>query len=133
MDPRSARVALSFQPEAARKARSIVRAVGDGLTADLLDDAELLASELVTNAVQHGSPVIELDVAAGASSLTVRVADGGVALPAQRRRPARDEPRGRGLRLVEQMAADWGVETDRGGAGKTVWFRLGRRHASGRA
>lgn len=131
VESRSVRVVLPFHPTAVREARSIVRRCGDGLTSDLVDDAELLASEVVTNAVRHGRPVIELAVAVDAASLTVRVSDGSGRLPAVRA-SARDEPSGRGLRMVEQVAAEWGVEPA-STAGKTVWFRLRQHHAAGRA
>lgn len=130
MNSRSVRVVLPFHPEAVREARSIVRRCGDGLTADLVDDAELLASEVVTNAVRHGGPVIELAVAVDAGSFTVRVSDGSIRLPAVRDHSALDEPSGRGLRMVEQVAAEWGVESESGDVGKTVWFRLSQHHAT---
>lgn len=132
MDSRSVRVVLPFHPAAVREARSIVRRCGDGLTSDLVDDAELLASEVVTNAVRHGGPVIELAVAVDAGSFTVRVSDGSVRLPAVRDDSDRDDPSGRGLRMVEQVAAEWGVDPE-SDVGKTVWFRLSHHHTAHRA
>lgn len=123
MDKRSVHVVLPFRPEAVREARSIVRHYGRGLTVTLVDDAELLASEVVTNAVRHGGPVIEFAVAVDAASLTVRVSDGSSRLPALRSDSSMDEPSGRGLRMVDQVASEWGVELVTGD-GKTVWFRL---------
>jgi anti-sigma regulatory factor (Ser/Thr protein kinase) len=123
---RSVHVVLPFRPEAVREARSIVRHYGRGLTVELVDDAELLASEVVTNAVRHGGPVIEFAVAVDAASLTVRVSDGSSRLPSLRSDSAADEPSGRGLKMVEQVASEWGVELVTGD-GKTVWFRLNDR------
>ncbi|MFT4263952.1 MAG: ATP-binding protein [Nocardioides sp.] len=122
---------LPFRPESVREARTLVRSCGDGFTEELLDDAELLASEVVTNAVRHGSPLVQFEVEVDGDSLTVRVSDGSVRLPIVRAadHPV-DDPSGRGLRLVAEVATEWGVTTDSGADGKTVWFRLTDRRGS---
>lgn len=87
----------------------------------LLEPAVLLVSELVTNAVLHGGPPLVVEVDCDEVSLQVRVRDGGTALPVQRE-AGDDAESGRGMRLLEVLSDDWGVEPS--ADGKTVWFRL---------
>jgi anti-sigma regulatory factor (Ser/Thr protein kinase) len=89
----------------------------------VLEDAVLLVSEVVTNAVVHGGPPIVVAVDCDSTSgLQVRVRDGNRALPT-RRDPDVWEESGRGLSLVEMLSDGWGVETEPGD-GKQVWFVL---------
>jgi len=107
------------------RARAMVRDFGGALAPGVLDDAELLVSELMSNAVRHGGANIRLTVSCRSGVLTVRVFDAGSGLPAMRPREVdRTVASGRGLRMVEQLADDWGVDVDRGGTGKAVWFQL---------
>jgi PAS domain S-box-containing protein len=85
------------------------------------DDALLLLSETLTNAVQHGEGPIALRLHRTATDLTVEVGDRSPQLP-QPRPAERDEESGRGLLLVRTLADGWGVRpTDEG---KTTWFTL---------
>ncbi|MGW3814557.1 SpoIIE family protein phosphatase [Streptomyces sp. NPDC005046] len=85
------------------------------------DDARLLLSEILTNAVQHAQGPIGLHLCRTATDLTVEVSDYSPHLP-QPRTATEDEESGRGLILVRTLADDWGVRpTD---AGKTTWFTL---------
>jgi anti-sigma regulatory factor (Ser/Thr protein kinase) len=89
----------------------------------LADDAELLTSELVGNAVEHAGGLIVLAAEARAGWLTVMVTDGNARPPLGRNTdPQFLEERGRGMLVVEAIASDWG--TTRRGSGKCVWFRL---------
>lgn len=94
---------------------------------ELLDDALLLISELVTNAVLHGGPPIMLSVECDGDALHVRVRDGSPALP-EPRNAEPDADGGRGMTLVELLTDTWGVVpvADTYGAGKEVWFELRR-------
>jgi anti-sigma regulatory factor (Ser/Thr protein kinase) len=91
----------------------------------LLEDARLVVTELVTNAVQHahGSPTIRLQLTLSqAGRLRLSVTDHSTALPAARAfDPAAH--RGRGLHLVGQLTNRWGVHRTR--TGKLVWAELG--------
>lgn len=88
---------------------------------ELRDRAELMVSELATNAVRHARTAFCISVVLGAKSVRIDVADSGAGRP-RSRRPAPDEPTGRGLWIVESMADNWGVDdTD---DGKVVWFSL---------
>ncbi|MET9908149.1 PAS domain S-box protein [Streptomyces sp. NPDC006476] len=85
------------------------------------DDAVLLLSETLTNAVQHAVGPIGLHLRRTDTDLTVEVSDHSPHLP-QPRLAADDEESGRGLLLVRALADDWGVRpTDEG---KTTWFTL---------
>jgi anti-sigma regulatory factor (Ser/Thr protein kinase) len=86
------------------------------------DEALLLVSELVTNAVVYGAPPIKLKVSCnGSEGLEVRVSDGSDRLPERREAGALAEG-GRGLFLVDSLSSRWGVEATE--AGKEVWFAL---------
>jgi hypothetical protein len=87
----------------------------------LVPDAELLTSELVTNAVLHGRGDVTVTVAVADGVAEIGVSDRSTVLPEQRSRTWRAEG-GRGLRLVELVALEWGVVAVTGG--KQVWFRL---------
>ncbi|MFH8448079.1 PAS domain S-box protein [Streptomyces fungicidicus] len=85
------------------------------------DDARLLLSELLTNAVQHAQGPVTVHVSRTAAELTVEVGDGSSHTP-EPRRADEDEESGRGLNLVRVLADSWGVRpTDEG---KTTWFTL---------
>ena len=94
-----------------------------GADDDAVALAELLGSEVVTNAVRHGDPggLVTVTVSRGPGLLRVTVTDGGAGRPVVRD-PAPDEPGGRGLQLVEMLAAAWGVQEQ--AVGKSVWFEL---------
>ncbi|MFJ9774727.1 ATP-binding protein [Kitasatospora sp. NPDC101157] len=91
---------------------------------ELSDTAELLTSELVTNALLHTTKGAVFEAVLGSDSrLRVEVEDGTSRLPGRRRDP---EPEyatsGRGLLLVEALADSWGVQLR--GDGKVTWFEL---------
>lgn len=87
----------------------------------LVVDAELLTSELVTNAVIHARTDLTVSVAVADGTAEIGVTDGSADLP-RPRTAARTAEGGRGLRLVERLAEDWGVARVDGG--KQVWFAL---------
>ncbi len=115
-----AEVELPVSREAPALARDFLR----GSTcvehhSEVVDDAVLLVSELVTNSVLHGGPPVVVAVDCDEATLQVRVRDGSPTLPAPRDAASGDE-NGRGLALVAEMSADWGVDTEEDG--KHVWF-----------
>ncbi|MEU8132490.1 ATP-binding protein [Streptodolium elevatio] len=113
---------LPAEPIAAREARSHVRQflTCHGL-ADLADDATLLASELVSNALRHACGKPELRISLSSDVLRLEVVDGGPGFPSPRTAEDGDTD-GRGLWLVDRMAAHWGF--NRANSIKSVWCEL---------
>nr|WP_322724116.1 PAS domain S-box protein [Streptomyces phyllanthi] len=85
------------------------------------DDARLLVSEVLTNAVQHAEGPLVLHMRRTATNLAIEISDLSPHLP-QPRPAAEDEESGRGLLLVDTLADNWGVRPDE--RGKTTWFTL---------
>ena len=83
--------------------------------------AELLVSELVTNALRHGDGRIEARLSVDRAGVALFVSDDGRELPAVRRGDA-SASGGLGLQIVDRLASRWGV-TPRAD-GKTVWVVL---------
>jgi anti-sigma regulatory factor (Ser/Thr protein kinase) len=102
-------------------ARDSVRAACTPLCPRLVEDAMLLTSEVVTNAVEHGSAPVRLCIDCDAHGIVVSVDDCNPILPKALRTDRRRHS-GRGLVLVERLAAEWGVRPTKDG--KQVWFRL---------
>ncbi|MES4908410.1 MULTISPECIES: ATP-binding protein [unclassified Streptomyces] len=87
------------------------------------DDAELLVSEVVTNALRYtGGPVrLTLCLCPADDALRCEVEDADPTLP-QTRQAGEDDEGGRGLYMIDLLARCWG--SHRTGTGKTVWFEL---------
>jgi anti-sigma regulatory factor (Ser/Thr protein kinase) len=106
--------------------------VCEAIAADFADDdletLRLLVSEVVTNAVRHGSTTQPVELNAHWNSeVRIEVSDHGRGFTPHPRSGPLDEPGGFGLYLVGRLADRWGVETT---DGTTVWFVLQRRTAS---
>lgn len=118
-------VVLAPDPGAVAGARRFLRETlaGWGVGGDTADSAELVVSELVTNAVTHTGTPAELEVIRepDAGLLRVAVADGSTRHPAPRDADP-DALGGRGLSIVALLTEAWGV-ADRGD-GKVVWAEL---------
>lgn len=125
MDVQEFRLALPPIPPSISVARRLVRDTAIDLPEGLVADAELLTSEVVTNAIRYGGGNIELSADRADGSLTIAVYDDGDPVPdPDAAGPAPDAVSGRGLRIVAQVASEWGISTDPSRPGKTVWFRL---------
>ena len=99
-----------------------------GVGQDVLEAAELVLSELVTNALRVPVPSdrqVGVRIARSLEDglLRLEVSDAGAGRP-EVRTPGEEETGGRGLLLVEALAHRWGVEEREGGIGKTVWAEL---------
>src|SRR6266496_1221561 len=112
-------------PELAR--RAIEEHLADVLAPDVLYDAELLVSELVTNSLQHAhlhsGDSIELVMRLDPDEPVARVevSNRGKGFEQHPAPAAPSAVGGRGLQLVDQIASRWGVIQDRG---TVVWFEL---------
>jgi anti-sigma regulatory factor (Ser/Thr protein kinase) len=103
------------------RARHFVRQVLGQCSALTVDTAELLTSELATNAVVHGHTSFDVSIAHGEGLLRIAVSDGNDHHPAVRT-PDCADLHGRGMHLVEHLADSWGSTGHY--PGKTVWFDI---------
>ncbi len=103
------RLRIAPDQTAARTARSAVHSIclAQGLGGDV-DVAALVATELVTNAVVHAGTMIDLSLRIVPPLLHIAVRDGGAGQPEVRYDAAELVDGGRGLMLVETLAAQWG-------------------------
>jgi serine phosphatase RsbU (regulator of sigma subunit) len=117
---------LAAELTSARRARMLVRRrLKRWELPELIPTAELLASELVTNAVRYAQGSIALRLVRE-GGLVCEVFDDSAALPRLRHASDEDE-RGRGLQVVSQLAQRWGAR--RTLSGKVVWCELPLPHA----
>jgi anti-sigma regulatory factor (Ser/Thr protein kinase) len=101
---------------------SLVDWLGSALAPEELDDAKLLTSELVSNAVLHGRGRIVLRAQLDDDSVVVEVIDEGKGFEREVCRQELDDLHGRGLAIVDAQASRWGIHE-----GTThVWFELER-------
>jgi anti-sigma regulatory factor (Ser/Thr protein kinase) len=134
-DDRVATAAYQPEPTAAAAARRFVRDTLRGWIVSepapagrgLIDDAVLLTSELVTNAVVHAGTPVQVECRLAGGAVEVVVSDGHPARwvpePAENEISPAERTSGRGLLLPSALASAWGVTY--GPASKSVWFRLG--------
>jgi anti-sigma regulatory factor (Ser/Thr protein kinase) len=115
---------LEPSSSAPAQARRVVRQVlADVVPADLTHTAELLVSELVTNAITHGTGIVTVSIDCTDHILAVTVGDDAPGVP-------EIQPEclmalgGRGLRMIDTLASSWGVNPRNPGPGKDVWFHL---------
>ncbi|GAA2348582.1 SpoIIE family protein phosphatase [Streptomyces kunmingensis] len=121
-DPAAVSRRFPARPGSVSAARHFVRTALDGVAADLVDTAQLLVSELVTNVVLHARTEGEVVVSRPDGRVRVQVGDHR---PSREPVPQRFPPcaaTGQGLALVEQLASRYGVGSVH--EGKTVWFEL---------
>lgn len=116
-------IQLPVDRQAAGRARRFVVETlrGWGAGKAVVDDCELLASELVTNAVLHARSSSKLRIERRGDHVWVAVHDASPLAP-RVRDYGPSAVTGRGLLLVERLARRWGTETD--AHGKYVWFEL---------
>lgn len=100
----------------------VVDSLGEQIGSVAADTLELLVSEVVTNAVTHAGSSCELAVRlVGGTRVRVEISDRQPAPPHLVAPVSAEQTQGRGLWLVDALAADWGVAPV-SGAGKAVWF-----------
>src|SRR3954465_148294 len=120
----AAAMSLAPDPGAPQQARRFVAATLDGAgLAETREVAELLVSELVTNAVVHAASPVEVEIEIDDAGVLVRVRDADTGPLVMRAGGGSElDEGGRGFLLVDRLAEAWGTE-HRGGR-KCVWFRL---------
>ena len=118
-----ARTTLRAEANSAAVARRFVADVLSqrGFSRSGIEDAVLLTSEAVTNAVVHAGTTIGLVVDADSRKARVEVHD-LLSTPPVRRALRPEEPNGFGLHVIAAVAGSWGVR--RLDSGKCVWFEL---------
>jgi two-component sensor histidine kinase len=114
-----------FTPEL-RSATDARRFVEDelrpaGAGEDTLCHAQLLVTELVTNAARHAHSAVDLTIAGEHGRVRIEARDDSSAIPIAPR--VDTETRHRGLQLIEDLSEGWGVDV-RGDDGKIVWCEL---------
>ena len=109
-----------------------------GLASELVDSAALLVSELIGNAVRHARPlpgnVLRVSWELARDRLLLRVTDGGSTDQPRMKEAGPQDTRGRGLAIVDAVAAAWGVDRSRHAVGmsSTVWAELPMTRARAR-
>jgi anti-sigma regulatory factor (Ser/Thr protein kinase) len=124
-------VELARDPDSAAAARRALGELSDHISPRRLEDARLLVSELVTNAIRHAGlaadDLIRLVVVSGERALRIEVCDPGRGFDLSEPEPDPARPSGWGLYLVRELSDRWGV--DRAGVTR-VWFELDREHSA---
>jgi anti-sigma regulatory factor (Ser/Thr protein kinase) len=119
--PREFSLSLPPVPSACQVARAAVRdRFTDALSREAIADLELVVSELVSNAVEHGRGTVRLDVDHDGQRLHGFVTDGGDGFDYARPSADADQPRGRGLTIVDALVTRWGIRNGR----THVWFNI---------
>lgn len=120
------RLSLTLAPDASApsRARVSLRALALGLSPHVLRDVQLVVSELVANAVEHGprqSVRVEVELSERGDLVRGEVIDqGATGVPAIR--DANTSADSLGLAIVDELTTSWGVRS-----GSThVWFELPR-------
>jgi anti-sigma regulatory factor (Ser/Thr protein kinase) len=122
-DTAEVQVELPADLTAAREARAAARRVlPRWRLGGLLDPVLLVVSELVGNAVRHGRPPVDMRLRKAGDGVRVDEHDEEAAAPSSNEASS-DAESGRGLLLVEAVAAESGVEHI-DGDGKVVWARV---------
>ena len=110
------------EPESVPAARRFATSALRGVSPDTLEAVELMVSELATNCIRHTDSGFELTITRSEGDIRIEATDGAGGRP-RMRSPKPTEPSGRGLKIIDMLSAEWGVD-QRAAAGKTVWFRV---------
>jgi anti-sigma regulatory factor (Ser/Thr protein kinase) len=121
------RVQLPYDAGAPASARRLVREMCPKwqVNAGVVETAEFVVGELVSNAVEHACTGVTLTLEHGPRGLRVAVRDAspiGFPGPVQRSTDAQGRVRGRGLELVDSLTTAWGVDVQPDG--NTVWAEI---------
>lgn len=111
------------QPESVTAARRFATDLLRDVSPEVTATVELLVSELATNCIRHTDGAFDLTIIQSGREIRVEATDYDDVGKPTMRSPEPTEPSGRGLRIVDVLAAAWGVE-HRSAHGKTVWFTV---------
>lgn len=124
---RTARIPWALEAGAEARRVVVLDLSARGLGEAIIDEVELVLSELVANSLRHASPLgdgtLRVHWKAKNDVVEIEVSDGGGQTTPAVRRPAPWAPSGRGLRIVRSLAHEWGVVEERGMV--TVWAAIG--------
>ena len=121
--PRSRSTELRAGPQTPAQARWFLAQALASFDVDVdWQTAALLTSEVASNAARHGKEPIDVTVSIDNEDVRVSIFDRGAGFHPGDRGPVGEDEGGWGLRLVEDLSSDWGV--DRRDDGTEVWFRL---------
>lgn len=95
------------------------RFIGDRVTGARSDDARLVVSELITNALIHSRGALRLTSVRHDDELCIEVWDCEATAVPEPREADDGMPGGRGLQIVAMLCSSWGHRSDP--PGKTVW------------
>lgn len=121
----AARIELELDGDAIRRTRRHVATYmlrWPGADEEAVADAQLVATELVANAIRHAGLAVVLEIGHDDSHFVVAVCDGSAVLP-EPRVPTDGDEGGRGMQLIAALSEEWGVDSLPGGH-KRVWARL---------
>ena len=110
------------KPESVPAARRFATSTLRDVSADTLEAVELMVSELATNCIRHTDSGFELTITRAGGDIRVEATDRAGGRP-QMRSPRPTDPSGRGLKIIDMLSAEWGVDQG-AAAGKTVWFTV---------
>ncbi|WP_328879186.1 ATP-binding protein [Streptomyces sp. NBC_00299] len=113
--------AVGAVPSARRQVAALAKNLGLSMSDETLKTVELLASELIANAVLHSAAPCDVAVTRTDERLRVEVTDANPSLPRVVEAGPSDES-GRGLLLVGALADAWGTQPE--SWGKTTWFEI---------
>ncbi|WP_338684623.1 ATP-binding protein [Streptomyces acidiscabies] len=113
--------AVEAVPAARHRVVTLAERLGLTLSDDLLNTIELLASEVIANAVLYSGTTCDVAVMRNPRGVRVEVTDTNPSLPTVSNAGPDDES-GRGLFLLDTLADTWGMEPN--SPGKTTWFEL---------
>lgn len=116
-------IGLAGDPGSAREARAFVRmALQQRVTAPILHDGLLLASEMVTNVIRHAGTPLTLSVQIHRGYLRMTVTDGALPFDVDPNGGSPESESGRGIVIIASLSRRWGIGTTP--IGKSIWAEL---------
>jgi anti-sigma regulatory factor (Ser/Thr protein kinase) len=110
------------EPESVPAARRFATGALRGVSTETLEAVELMVSELATNCIRHTDSGFELTITRTRGDIRVAATDNAGGRP-EMRSPKPTDPSGRGLKIIDMLSAEWGVDQP-AAKGKTVWFTV---------